>query len=186
MLLLSKTLNEGDKEKVVVTVNDEPIKQIDINYQKLINKGVSNIIKSATTDDKDVLKEIIETKVLLQEAKKNNIDIDEDEKELVRNTYSEALKESDAEIAKRIGMSNEEYIQYNIEKQIEDRVAFMVKSEILNNIAGGDVNIDDEEFNNKLNEYKNCDASKAFTLLEEAYDKYIEYLEKNSNIKAIQ
>ena len=182
---VSEVLNSGDPEKVIVTVNDEEIKEKDINYKKLVNENINEKFASEqkNTDYESLKKEVINDKILLQEASKNNIDIDEDEKETVRKMSEQAINETDKKIAEEIGLTEDEYLQYSIEKQIETRVIEKMREKITRDIMQGNINIDDKEFNKDVEELKKADTSEKYDILQKAYDRYIEYLTENSKIE---
>ena len=181
----SEILNSDEPEKVIATVNGEEIKEKDINYKELVHQGINETlnIDQKNTDFESLKKEVIIDKILLQEARKNNIDIDEEEKNSIEEMSKQAMNQTDEEIAKKIGMTKEEYLQYYIEKQIESRVIEKMREEIIIDIAKGNVHIDDAEF--KQNMQKLTDEKefeKKGELLQKAYDSYINYLIKNSEI----
>ena len=182
---VSEVLNSGNPEKVIATVNDEEIKEKDINYKKLVNENINEKFESEqkNTDYESLKKEVIKDKILLQEASKNNIDIDEDEKETIRKMSEQAINETDKKIAEEIGLTEEEYLQYSIEKQIETRVIEKMREKITRDIMQGNIKIDDKEFNKNVGELKKADTSEKYDILQKAYDRYIEYLTENSKIE---
>ena len=185
-------LTQGNISEVVATVNGEEIKRFDINYRKYINKNSEKDeedIKQKNNDE-TVKNELIQDKVLLQEAKKNNIDIDENEKQTIRKSYEDSMTDGDKMTATKIGMTQEEYLNYIVEKQIEDKVIAKIKTDIFTKLTNGEIHIDDEEFNKKYEEYQNYKAedlneevNNKFAILQEASDIYVNYLVKNSEIK---
>ncbi len=181
----SKTLRNGDKEDIVVVVNDKEIRQLDVNYRLLINQNIKQKYEDTdlAIDYEGVKDEIINQEILLQEAKKNNVDIDETEKKLIKETYTNAMSETDRQIAQEIGMTEEEFLQYAIEKQTENRIAEKMREKIIRSIVKGEIKLEDDNFNKKMQEVQ---ETLNYNLLQETYEIYISYLKENSNINYIK
>ena len=177
----ANVLTEGNIKDIVATINGQAITQLDVNYQKYINNT-----KNPT--DETAKNNAIKNEVLFQEAKKSNIDITEEEKQKIKDETTSSMTSKDKQTAKKLKMSEQEYLDYIIEKQIENSVITKVIVDISSKISKEEINdINDEEFNKIYEEYKkgsssedaNEKANNKFESLEKATEAYINYLVKS-------
>ena len=177
----ANVLTEGNIKDVVATINGQAITQLDVNYQKYLNNTKNPTDETAKND-------AIRNEVLFQEAKKNNIDITEEEKQKIKDETTSSMTSKDKQTAKKLKMSEQEYLDYIIEKQIENSVVTKALVDISSKISKQEINdVNDEEFNRIYEEYKsgsssedaNQKANNKFELLEKATEAYINYLVKS-------
>lgn len=177
----ANVLTEGNIKDVVATINGQAITQLDVNYQKYLNNTKNPTDETAKND-------AIKNEVLFQEAKKNNIDITEEEKQKIKDETTSSMTSKDKQTAKKLKMSEQEYLDYIIEKQIENSVVTKALVDISSKISKQEINdVNDEEFNRIYEEYKsgsssedaNQKANNKFELLEKATEAYINYLVKS-------
>lgn len=175
-----ETLSKGEKSEVILKVNNQDITQLDVNYQKFIN---DNLNTNKTKSDEEIIDECIKNEVILQEAKKQGISIDEEEKEIIKEYYSDTYNQEDEKIAKGLGMAKEEYIQTSINKIIDNRNIAEFHNKIYMKILKNELNIDDENFKEYIKQANSeKDDKKRIDLYEKAYEAYVEYLVKNSEV----
>ena len=118
-----------------------------------------------------------------KKLKKNNIGIDDNEKNQIENMSKQSINETDEEIAKKIGLTTEEYLQFSIEKQIETRVIEKMREKIISNILDGNININDADFEQKMQKFQQSkDLQEKNEMLKDVYNSYLTYLINNSEI----
>ena len=109
-------------------------------------------------------------------------------KQKIKDETTSSMTSKDKQTAKKLKMSEQEYLDYIIEKQIENSVVTKVIVDISSKISKQEINdINDEEFNKIYEEYKagsssedaNEKANNKFELLEKATEAYINYLVKS-------
>ena len=180
-------LAEGNVEDLVVTVNGDEIKRLDVNYRKFINDNINKEHgDNLKTDTESLIKEVIKDKILYQEAQKNNITITETEENEIKNIFLDDFSEVERNIARKIGMNDEEFKNFNIQKQIESKITSKMYGKIILDISEYKIKIDNEDFNNKVKELKednSQDPDKKNELIDNAYESYLNYLVDNSDIK---
>lgn len=173
-----QTLTEGEKSKCIRSVNGESITQLDINYQKLINEN-SNSVKN----EEELIEQCVRNKVVLQEATKQGISINQEEKDIVQNYYSQTYTEKDEEIANNLGMNKEEYIQASINEIINNRNIVEFHNKIYMKILKDELAVENESFKEHIKQAKNEENdSEKIALYEKAYNDYVDYLVENSTI----
>ena len=178
-------LSDGDINEVVATVNGEQIKRLDLNYRKYTNKELNE--KGEDTNlkenDEEIKKELIRQKLLAQEAKKNNVELSEDEKKAVTDSFGTKITEGDKKVAATINMSGEEYLNFIVNTQLEEKLASKMYNQIFQKLLKDEIDVDDEEFKKNMEEYRNTEEiNNRMSILEKACESYIDYLNKTSDI----
>lgn len=82
-------------------------------------------------------------------------------------------------------MEYDEFIKLYVEREKKLQTVFNWNSYILEEINKGTLNVPDDNFNQKLKEYKNTtDVSERYKLLTEMKEIYINFLKNNAEIKS--
>ena len=100
--------------------------------------------------------------------------------------FLDDFSEVERNIARKIGMNDEEFKNFNIQKQIESKITSKMYGKIILDISEYKIKIDNEDFNNKVKELKednSQDPDKKNELIDNAYESYLNYLVDNSDIK---
>ncbi len=183
-------LSKGDIHEVVAKVNGEEITRFDINYISYINDSVNKSQKANyPTEFEDIKKEAIKDKVLFQEALKNNMGMTDEDKKAIKDLYASSVTDADKRTAKKLEMSDEEYLDYVVNKQAENETTMKYKTNINDKISKGEISIEDEEFKKAYEAYQNYSSEDVneqtntkMELLDVAYNAYVDYLVRNSEI----
>ena len=154
-----KMVNENDEEIVITEKN--------IEYYKILNPDTQN---------ENIENKIIESKILSLEAKKRNIELDEENIKYIDSIIN------DEEVLEVIKDEEKENVQNVLEDYMKD--AFYVanlKTKILEEIVEGKLSIDDEEleklmleYNNLQEQTKNIKDDQKQDLLKKIYNKLAE------------
>lgn len=154
-----KMVNENDEEIVITEKN--------IEYYKILNPDTQN---------ENIENKIIESKILSLEAKKRNIELDEENIKYIDSIIN------DEEVLEVIKDEEKENVQNVLEDYMKD--AFYVanlKTKILEEIVEGKLSIDDEEleklmleYNNLQEQTKNIKDNQKQELLKKIYNKLAE------------
>lgn len=152
-------VNENDEEIVITEKN--------IEYYKILNPDTQN---------ENIENKIIESKILSLEAKKRNIELDEENIKYIDSIIN------DEEVLEVIKDEEKENVQNVLEDYMKD--AFYVanlKTKILEEIVEGKLSIDDEEleklmleYNNLQEQTKNIKDNQKQELLKKIYNKLAE------------
>ncbi len=170
--------NKTDKE--VLAVNGEKISEREIAFLdfQLNNSYVSD------EKPKDAKTEIIKEYAICQDAKKLNISLTNEEIKKIEDEvkYGEEVKE----ILDILDISYYEFREVYIQRMTKSQLKTKWTMNIINNIINGEVNFDNELFNQKNKEYgESSDTSIKKQLLSEMLEQYTEYLVEKSSIEYI-
>jgi hypothetical protein len=176
---------QGDLNEIIARVNGEDITQDEINRESWLESNSTS--NDEEISQEEVLNNIIRNKVILQEAKKDNIEVSDEEKETVKRLIEKAYEndiELSNEVIKITNQTKEEYIKELIESEIERRTISLWHAKIIVEIMENKISIEDENFNKKLRELQNSDndLSQGTKLLRQTYEAYVDYLVKNSSV----
>lgn len=177
--------SQGNSNEIIARVNGEDITQDDINKESWLESNSTSSNKEISQET--ALNNIIRNKVILQEAKKDNIELSDEEKEIVKKLVEQAYDndiEFSNEVIKITNQTREEYIKEVIEADIERRTISLWHGKITTEIMENKISIEDENFNKKLRELQNSDddLAQGTKLLRQTYEAYVDYLVKNSSV----
>lgn len=139
----SSNIKKDNAEQNEILVSKD---EIDSEMKKVRVLGINDI--------NEVRKSIFERKIVEEECKKRNIDLDAKQGEAFRNeAFKEELSKEDKEYAKKSGMSEEEMRQAIYDLSIEMQLKAELQDVLLQEIYENKVTINNYEFQNKVNNY---------------------------------
>lgn len=162
-------------DKEVLSINGKKVSEKEI---ALVNFQINNSYVNNTENTKDTIKEIIEENVIIQNANSigMNLTNEKEIEERINKILQNDVEETNS-LAKSLNMTYEELKELYINRTKDLELITNWKMKITDEINSGNLNVNDETFKNKYNEYKNSNDVKAKTsLLLELQDIYIEYL----------
>lgn len=105
-------------------------------------------------DINEVRKSIFEKKIVEEECKKRNINLDTKQEEAFRNkAFKEELSNEDKEYAKKVQLNEEEMRQAIYDLSVEIQLKAELQDVLLHEINENKVTINNDEFKNKVNNY---------------------------------
>ena len=139
---ISNIKKDNAEQNEILVSKDE----IDSEMKKVRVLGINDI--------NEVRKSIFERKIVEEECKKRNINLDAKQGEAFRNkAFKEELSKEDKEYAKKSGMSEEEMRQAIYDLSIEMQLKAELQDVLLQEIYENKVTINNYEFQNKVNNY---------------------------------
>lgn len=139
----SSNIKKDNAEQNEILVSKD---EIDSEMKKVRVLGINDI--------NEVRKSIFERKIVEEESKKRNINLDAKQGEAFRNeAFKEELSKEDKEYAKKSGMSEEEMRQAIYDLSIEMQLKAELQDVLLQEIYENKVTINNYEFQNKVNNY---------------------------------
>ncbi len=139
----SSNIKKDNAEQNEILVSKD---EIDSEMKKVRVLGINDI--------NEVRKSIFERKIVEEECKKRNINLDAKQGEAFRNkAFKEELSKEDKEYAKKSGMSEEEMRQAIYDLSIEMQLKAELQDVLLQEIYENKVTINNYEFQNKVNNY---------------------------------
>ncbi len=139
----SNNIKKDNAEQDEILVSKD---EIDSEMKKVRVLGINDI--------NEVRKSIFERKIVEEECKKRNINLDAKQGEAFRNkAFKEELSKEDKEYAKKSGMSEEEMRQAIYDLSIEMQLETELQDVLLHEIYENKVTINNYEFQNKVNNY---------------------------------
>lgn len=176
-----KTELENTTEKPILSVNEEKITERELAFA---NYQLNNTAVNKTGENKDPVHEITKKYVVYQNAQELNISLSNEEIKEIKNQvkYDENIKE----LSKELDMSYDDFCEMYVKTTERAKVEMKWIAYIGDKIANGEINIDNELFNNKYKEYSESeDIPQKAKLLLEMLDIYKEYLVDQANIEII-
>lgn len=134
----SNNIKKDNAEQDEILVSKD---EIDSEMKKVRVLGINDI--------NEVRKSIFERKIVEEECKKRNINLDAKQGE----AFKEELSKEDKEYAKKSGMSEEEMRQAIYDLSIEMQLEAELQDVLLHEIYENKVTINNYEFQNKVNNY---------------------------------
>ena len=105
-------------------------------------------------DINEVRKSIFEKKIVEEECKKRNINLDTKQEEAFRDkAFKEELSNEDKEYAKKVQLNEEEMRQAIYDLSVEIQLKAELQDVLLHEINENKVTINNDEFKNKVNNY---------------------------------
>lgn len=139
----SSNIKKDNAEQNEILVSKD---EIDSEMKKVRVLGINDI--------NEVRKSIFERKIVEEECKKRNINLDAKQEEAFRNkAFKEELSQEDKEYAKKSGMSEEEMRQAIYDLSVEMQLKAELQDVLLQEIYENKVAINNYEFQNKVNNY---------------------------------
>lgn len=120
--------------------------ELDSKMKKVSVLGINDI--------NEVRKSIFEKKIVEEECKKRNINLDTKQEEAFRNkAFKEELSNEDKEYAKKVQLNEEEMRQAIYDLSVEIQLKAELQDVLLHEINEKKVTINNDEFKNKVNNY---------------------------------
>lgn len=105
-------------------------------------------------DINEVKESIFEKKIVEEECKKRNINLDTKQEEAFRDkAFKEELSNEDKEYAKKVQLNEEEMRQAIYDLSVEIQLKAELQDVLLHEINENKVTINNDEFKNKVNNY---------------------------------
>lgn len=153
----------ADKKNVIVVINGEQIGFSDFEIQKKAIEAYDEEEKEELNKNNEII-ETIKHKVILQEAKKEDINPDFDI-ETMKSVANSMYENSDKTLSK------DEYIEKWVEIQKENEIKSIYMAEIMEKIVNDEIETDSAEVIMLIENYKN---DKNVKNLRKVYEAYIE------------
>lgn len=143
------------KESSSINIKKDNAKQSEIVISKAeLDSEMKKVSVLGINDINKVKESIFERKIVEEECKKRNINLDAKQGEAFRNkAFKEELSKEDKEYAKKSGMSEEEMRQAIYDLSIEMQLKAELQDVLLQEIYENKVTINNYEFQNKVNNY---------------------------------
>lgn len=170
--------SKNDKN-VIMKINEEDIYQKDMElYNYLYN---NNYIKES-----DSSTALIKDKVILQNAKENDILLSNNEIESINASIEKGLEQEREilnSILQKFDFKEKEFVKYYTNYMQNEYLIMKWQQKIIKKIYDEEIDIDYQQFNLEYEEYKNTtDTSIKTKKLNYLVDIYIKYLIENSDI----
>lgn len=139
----SSNIKKDNAEQNEILVSKD---EIDSEMKKVRVLGINDI--------NEVRKSIFERKIVEEECKKRNINLDAKQGEAFRNkAFKEELSNEDKEYAKKVQLNEEEMRQAIYDLSVEIQLKAELQDVLLHEINENKVTINNDEFKNKVNNY---------------------------------
>lgn len=172
---------ENVTDRVIFSINGEEINERELAF---VDYQLNNSAVNQNGEIKDSIHEITKDYVVYQNAKELNISLSDEDIEKIRDTVKS--DEDVKELSKELNMSYDEFCEMYVNTTKRAKVEMKWIAYVGDKIANGEINIDNELFNNKYKEYSESkDIPRRAELLLEMLDIYKEYLVNQANIKKI-
>ena len=165
---------ENKIDKTVLKVNGEEISEKEI---ALIDFQRNNQYVNKDGEKIDAVDEAIKQYVILQDAEKNNITLTEEQEKDIRARIEKSIQNSTEEETEALldatNMTQEEFIEFFVDRERKLEIISKWMVEIMIKIDNGEIEINDEEFNNKYSEYIKSNKTTSLLDLVDIYEKYL-------------
>lgn len=139
----SSNIKKDNAEQNEILVSKD---EIDSEMKKVRVLGINDI--------NEVRKSIKKKKIVEEECKKRNINLDAKQEEAFRNkAFKEELSKEDKEYAKKVQLNEEEMRQAIYDLSVEIQLKAELQDVLLHEINENKVTINNDEFKNKVNNY---------------------------------
>lgn len=139
----SSNIKKDNAEQNEILVSKD---EIDSEMKKVRVLGINDI--------NEVRKSIFERKIVEEECKKRNINLDTKQEEEFRDkAFKEELSNEDKEYAKKVQLNEEEMRQAIYDLSVEIQLKAELQDVLLHEINENKVTINNYEFQNKVNNY---------------------------------
>ena len=143
------------KESSSINIKKDNAKQSEIVISKAeLDSEMKKVSVLGINDINEVKESIFEKKIVEQECKKRNINLDTKQEEEFRDkAFKEELSNEDKEYAKKVQLNEEEMRQAIYDLSVEIQLKAELQDVLLHEINENKVTINNDEFKNKVNNY---------------------------------
>lgn len=143
------------KESSSINIKKDNAKQSEIVTSKAeLDSEMKKVSVLGINDINEVKESIFEKKIVEEECKKRNINLDTKQEEEFRDkAFKEELSNEDKEYAKKVQLNEEEMRQAIYDLSVEIQLKAELQDVLLHEINENKVTINNDEFKNKVNNY---------------------------------
>lgn len=143
------------KESSSINIKKDNAKQSEIVISKAeLDSEMKKVSVLGINDINEVKESIFEKKIVEEECKKRNINLDTKQEEAFRDkAFKEELSNEDKEYAKKVQLNEEEMRQAIYDLSVEIQLKAELQDVLLQEIYENKVAINNYEFQNKVNNY---------------------------------
>ncbi|MBS5854499.1 MAG: hypothetical protein KIC56_04670 [Clostridium sp.] len=143
------------KESSSINIKKDNAKQSEIVISKAeLDSEMKKVSVLGINDINKVKESIFEKKIVEEECKKRNINLDTKQEEEFRDkAFKEELSNEDKEYAKKVQLNEEEMRQAIYDLSVEIQLKAELQDVLLHEINENKVTINNDEFKNKVNNY---------------------------------
>lgn len=143
------------KESSSINIKKDNAKQSEIVISKAeLDSEMKKVSVLGINDINEVKESIFEKKIVEEECKKRNINLDTKQEEEFRDkAFKEELSNEDKEYAKKVQLNEEEMRQAIYDLSVEIQLKAELQDVLLHEINENKVTINNDEFKNKVNNY---------------------------------
>ena len=143
------------KESSSINIKKDNAKQSEIVISKAeLDSEMKKVSVLGINDINKVKESIFEKKIVEEECKKRNINLDTKQEEEFRDkSFKEELSNEDKEYAKKVQLNEEEMRQAIYDLSVEIQLKAELQDVLLHEINENKVTINNDEFKNKVNNY---------------------------------
>lgn len=143
------------KESSSINIKKDNAKQSEIVISKAeLDSEMKKVSVLGINDINEVKESIFEKKIVEEECKKRNINLDTKQEEEFRDkAFKEELSNEDKEYAKKVQLNEEEMRQAIYDLSVEIQLKAELQDVLLQEIYENKVTINNYEFQNKVNNY---------------------------------
>lgn len=143
------------KESSSINIKKDNAKQSEIVISKAeLDSEMKKVSVLGINDINEVKESIFEKKIVEEECKKRNINLDTKQEEEFRDkAFKEELSNEDKEYAKKVQLNEEEMRQAIYDLSVEIQIKAELQDVLLHEINENKVTINNDEFKNKVNNY---------------------------------
>ena len=143
------------KESSSINIKKDNAKQSEIVISKAeLDSEMKKVSVLGINDINKVKESIFEKKIVEEECKKTNINLDTKQEEKFRDkAFKEELSNEDKEYAKKVQLNEEEMRQAIYDLSVEIQLKAELQDVLLHEINENKVTINNDEFKNKVNNY---------------------------------
>jgi predicted MPP superfamily phosphohydrolase len=143
------------KESSSINIKKDNAKQSEIVISKAeLDSEMKKVSVLGINDINEVKESIFEKKIVEEECKKRNINLDTKQEEEFRDkAFKEELSNEDKEYAKKVQLNEEEMRQAIYDLSVEIQLKAELQDVLLYEINENKVTINNDEFKNKVNNY---------------------------------
>ena len=141
------------KESSSINIKKDNAKQSEIVISKAeLDSEMKKVSVLGINDINEVKESIFEKKIVEEECKKRNINLDTKQEEAFRDkAFKEELSNEDKEYAKKVQLNEEEMRQAIYDLSVEIQLKAELQDVLLHEINEKKVTINNDEFKNKVN-----------------------------------
>lgn len=143
------------KESSSINIKKDNAKQSEIVISKAeLDSEMKKVSVLGINDINEVKESIFEKKIVEEECKKRNINLDTKQEEAFRDkAFKEELSNEDKEYSKKVQLNEEEMRQAIYDLSVEIQLKAELQDVLLHEINENKVTINNDEFKNKVNNY---------------------------------